>query len=173
MTEWTWQNQVIPTKVIFKSQNSCLKISVHFFSIVDTLCATITSITLFPNGSGLFLLSQPKRQKCWPMVKILSYMSGTRGKCCRLKVLMNDEATIRFQLMALAPISNACARSSRTKSHSAFWPYRLHGNSVYMSMQRGDKKTRFSSHIIWSVLHLLSNNAEKIAGSDCAYRGLL
>lgn len=99
------------------------------------------------------------KEKCWPMVKILSYMPGTRGKCCRVKVLMNDEATIRFLLMAPAPISNACARSSRTESHSAFWPYCLHGNSVYICLcreviKRLICKTRFSSHIIWSIYFL-------------------
>lgn len=80
-------------------------------------------------------------EKCWPMGKMLSYMPGTREKCCRVKVLMNDKTTIRFLLAALARLSNVHARSSCKKKATERSGLTVSMETVYMSMQGGAKKT--------------------------------
>lgn len=77
--------------------------------------------------------------------------------------------SLSFSLLFEVPLPDPAVKNATPQCIQAIKsPWKL-----YTSMQRGAKRlictTPFSSHIIQSVLHLLCNNAEKIAGSDCAW----
>jgi len=85
-------------------------------------------------------------------------------------VLMNDKATIRFLLVALAQMfmPDLAVKKKPQSVLALLSPWKQCICLCREVLKRLICKTQFSSYIIWSVLHLLSNNAEKIAGSDYA-----